>query len=310
MKLSIVSTLYNSSLHLKEFCSRSSDVAHQLVGDDYEIILVNDGSPDNSLDVAIQLCNENPHLVVIDLSRNFGHHKAMMAGLTHAKGESVFLIDVDLEESPEWLMDFSAQMEREQCDVVYGLQKSRKGGWFEKWSGELYYRLIDQLLNFRHPRNITTARLMTRRYVEALLLHHEREIVISCLWHITGFRQSFQVIEKKSSSQTTYDLIRKISHLVNVVTSFSSKPLILIFFSGVAIFSCSLVYAAYMVVLRLFLRYPPGWLDLNHGVGMVVGGVDDSFCWGCRHLSIKGVCRNQATAAVYRKRNSWTKRLI
>lgn len=272
MQLSIVATLYNSARYIDEFCQRAAAAARQLVGDDFEIVLVNDGSPDNSVDVAISLCDRLPFLRVVDLSRNFGHHRAMMAGLAHARGERIFLIDVDLEESPEWLLDFAGQMADEHCDVVYGVQKSRKGGWFERWSGEIYYRLIDQLLSFKHPRNITTARLMTRGYVDALLLHHEREIVISGLWYITGFKQVQRVVEKKSTSTTTYSLLRKFSHLVNVVTSFSSKPLIAIFFCGVAIFSGSLVYAAYLVMRRLFFAIPvDGWTSLMVSVWLLGG---------------------------------------
>ena len=110
MKLSIVATLYQSAPYIAEFHQRASAVASQLVGDDYEIVLVNDGSPDNSLDLAMQLTERMRHVVVVDLSRNFGHHKAMMTGLAHAKGERVFLIDSDLEEEPECLIGFSDQM--------------------------------------------------------------------------------------------------------------------------------------------------------------------------------------------------------
>ena len=88
MKLSIVATLYKSEAYIIEFCQRSSAAAKQLVGDEYEIILVNDGSPDNSLDIAVQLTETDNHLVVVDLSRNFGHHKAMMTGLAYTSNRS------------------------------------------------------------------------------------------------------------------------------------------------------------------------------------------------------------------------------
>src|SRR5690242_13778535 len=127
MKLSIVATLYKSEQYIDEFCKRASNVAEQLAGTDYEIILVNDGSPDDSLIKAIQLTEQNPHIMVVDLSRNFGHHKAMMTGLAHATGNNIFLIDSDLEEEPEWLISFAKQMHDSQCDVVYGVQKRRKG---------------------------------------------------------------------------------------------------------------------------------------------------------------------------------------
>ena len=128
MKFSIVSTLYQSAPYIVEFYQRATAVAQQFAGDDYEIILVNDGSPDNSCELAIKLTETDNHVVVIDLSRNFGHHKAIMTGLVQALGEYIFLIDCDLEEEPEWLSRFTMKMGREQCDVVYGVQERRKGG--------------------------------------------------------------------------------------------------------------------------------------------------------------------------------------
>ena len=178
MKLSIVTTLYRSAPYLAEFHQRAASVARDLVADDYEIVLVNDGSPDESLALAVELTQADPHVTVIDLSRNFGHHKAMMTGLAHAQGELVFLIDSDLEEEPEWLLYFAKQMTQDECDVVYGVQEQRKGGWVERWSGHWFYVLFNALTGLQLPRSVVTARLMTRRYVNALLRHGERELLI------------------------------------------------------------------------------------------------------------------------------------
>ena len=152
--------------------------------DDYEIVLVNDGSPDDSLMRAVRLTESDGNVVLIDLSRNFGHHKAMMTGLSYSQGEKIFLIDSDLEEEPEWLLSFSEQMERDGCDVVYGVQEQRRGGWFEKWSGQWFYKFFESLPGMALPENIVTARLMTRRYVNALLRHDEREVFIAGLWRM------------------------------------------------------------------------------------------------------------------------------
>ncbi|NND81375.1 MAG: glycosyltransferase family 2 protein [Gammaproteobacteria bacterium] len=277
MKLSIVTTLYQSSPYIKEFYRRASDTARALVKDDYEIIFVNDGSPDNSLELAVNFSKSDAHIVVIDLSRNFGHHKAMMAGLTHATGDQLFLIDSDLEEDPEWLLTFSQQLEEQQCDVVYGVQESRKGGLFEKVSGEIYYWLLDRMLSVSHPKNITTARLMTRSYVDALLLHQEREIVISGLWLITGFDQKSSKVSKITTGTSTYNLRRKISHLVNTITSFSSKPLVLIFFTGTTIFFISLLSTINLVVNRIFFSAPlDGWTSVMASIWLL-GGITISF---------------------------------
>jgi len=257
MKLSIVATLYQSAPYVKEFYQRASTTARQVVGEDYEIVLVNDGSPDSSLDLAVQLTQEDNHVVVIDLSRNFGHHKAMMTGLENARGERVFLIDSDLEEEPEWLINFESQMNCEASDVIYGVQSKRKGGYFEQFTGKLFYRVFSFFTGIKQPDNIVTARLMSRRYVDALLLHREREINIGGLWIITGFKQCHQTVHKHSSSSTTYSLSRKFSHFVNAVTSFSSLPLVFTFYSGLFISITAVAYISYLIIRYLFIAAPP-----------------------------------------------------
>ncbi|OUS10670.1 glycosyl transferase [Gammaproteobacteria bacterium 53_120_T64] len=257
MKLSIVATLYQSAPYIIEFYQRASTAARQLVDEDYEIVLVNDGSPDNSLDLAVQLTESDIHVVVVDLSRNFGHHKAMMTGLAHAKGELIFLIDSDLEEEPEWLPSFNEQLQRQNCDVAYGVQGQRKGGFFGKVTGNLFYRAFRLLTGIEQPDNIVTARLMSRRYVDALLLHQEREVNIGGLWIITGFKQCYQIVEKHSSSPTTYSLSHKINHLVNAVTSFSSMPLVFTFYAGLFVSISALCHILYLVFRYFLISSPP-----------------------------------------------------
>ncbi len=277
MNLSIVATLYRSAPYIAEFHQRACAAAEQLVGEDYEIVLVNDGSPDNSLDIAVQLTELDSHVVVIDLSRNFGHHKAMMAGLEQSRGDKVFLIDSDLEEEPEWLVEFAKQMVAEKSDVVYGIQQERKGGWFERWSGAVYYSLFNWLSNIEHPRNIVTARLMTRRYVNALLGHKERELVISCLWVITGFKQCAQTVKKHMTSSTTYSIPKKLGHLVNSITSFSEAPLKMIFFCGTLVFFGASLYAAMLIFNRFIMSHPvDGWTSIMVSI-WVLGGMVISF---------------------------------
>jgi putative glycosyltransferase len=257
MKLSIVATLYQSAPYITEFHERATAAAKLLVGDDYEIVFVNDGSPDNSLDIAVQLTEIDSNVVVVDLSRNFGHHKAMMTGLAHTKGDRVFLIDSDLEEEPEWLLSFTEQMDAETSDVVYGCQRKRKGGFIERVSGSIFYSLFRLLTGLAQPNNIVTARLMSRRYVDSLLLHQEREVNIAGLWIITGFKQCHQFVKKHSTSPTTYSLSGKFSHFVNAVTSFSSQPLVFTFYSGLFISISALGYIAYLSIRYFLIASPP-----------------------------------------------------
>ena len=277
MKLSIVATLYESAPYIIEFYERASSAAKQLVGEKYEVVFVNDGSPDNSLDLAIELIEDDDHIVVVDLSRNFGHHKAMMTGLAHAKGDLIFLIDTDLEEDPEYLVKFFEQLKNERCDVVYGVQEKRKGNWFERWSGKWFYRIFNFLTGLSLPENVVTARLMTRRYVKALLRHKEREVLIAGLWHITGFNQNAQIVTKRNTSKTTYNFRKKMSVLVNSVTSFSNAPLVGIFYIGVAISTLALIYIAYLVILWMFFTKPlVGWTSVMASIWLL-GGMVISF---------------------------------
>lgn len=277
MKLSIVATLYNSEKYIHEFCQRVSVTARQLVDEDFEIVLVNDGSPDNCLDTAIALLEEFPSLVIVDLSRNFGHHKAIMTGLAHAKGEQIFLIDSDLEEEPEWLLSFSKQMINDDCDVVYGIQAKRKGKPFERWSGSLFYYLLRLLTKEPLPANITVARIMSRRYVNALLEHREQEIYIPGLWHATGFKQQPQIVKKHSSSETTYTFSKKISLLVNSITSFSNLPLVSIFYFGVIIMGVACCYTTLLIINKFFFhKVLDGWTSVMASIWLL-GGLVISF---------------------------------
>lgn len=277
MKLSIVATLYQSEEYISEFISRASAAATKIAGDDYEIILVNDGSPDNSLGVARKYIEQTHNLTIIDLSRNFGHHKAMMTGLAHCSGENIFLLDSDLEEEPEWLYLFSQKLYEAQCDVVYGVQEQRKGKFFERLSGKWFYYIFNNLTGIKLPENIVTARLMSRRYVDALLRHQERELMIAGLWQITGFNQIPITVKKHSASQTTYTLKNKIALLVNSVTSFSNKPLYFIFNAGITISLIAMVYILYLMYRYFFLSTPPdGWTSVMASIWLL-GGIIISF---------------------------------
>lgn len=276
MKLSIVTTMYWSEAYLEEFYKRCKTEA-QKITNDYEIIFVNDGSPDHSLQKAIELSERDDQVMVVDLSRNFGHHKAMMTGLSYTSGDLIFLIDCDLEEEPELLQIFYSRLTEENCDVVFGVQESRKGNIFEKWTGEIFYRIINYLSEIEMPRNIITARLMSRRYVDSLLKFKEQEIFLAGIWYITGFNQIAVEVVKHSTSKTTYKLKNKVAMVINAVTSFSNKPLLLIFNLGMTITIISFFYILYLIVRKVFYAQSlEGWTSLIVSVWFI-GGLIISF---------------------------------
>jgi putative glycosyltransferase len=278
VQLSIVTTLYRSASHLEEFHARISRTASRLTAD-YEIIFVNDGSPDRSLEIARDLLARDERIRIIDLSRNFGHHRAMMTGLARARGELVFLIDSDLEEEPELLERFVDAMRSSQADSVYGVQPARRGGPLERVSGWIFFKLFNRLSDVRIPENLVTVRLMTRRYVEALVEHRERTTMIAGLWALVGFHQVPLEVAKHSRSRSSYSIRRKLTLLANSITSFSDRPLVFIFYLGLAIFVASSLSAAYLIVRRLFLGVmAPGWASLIVSVWLL-GGLT-LFCIG------------------------------
>jgi putative glycosyltransferase len=269
--LSIVTTLYASAPYLEEFYARTCAVAERMTSD-FEIILVNDGSPDNSLEIALSIYQKDRRVRVIDLSRNFGHHKAMMTGLAHARGNMVFLLDSDLEEEPELLNTFYEKLQQTGADVVFGVQQKRKGRPFERISGSLYFKVFNLLSAYPIPPNHTTARLMKCEYVTALMRHQEREFVMSGLWALTGFDQIPISVTKHHKGESAYGLRRKVSHLVNAVTSFSGKPLVFIFYLGSVLILVSSVAALDLIIRRMFFGIMlQGWASLIVSIWLLSG---------------------------------------
>jgi len=278
MDLSIVTTLYSSAPYVREFYARIRTAAEKITGD-YETLFVNDGSPDNSLELALSLYEEDHRVRVIDLSRNFGHYKAIMTGLAYAKGDLVFLVDCDLEEEPELLGTFYSEIKSSRADVVYGVQQARKGGFFKRLSGALFYKLFNLLSSYPVPSNVTIARLMSQRYVVSLVAHKDREIFLDGLWAITGFKQVPLVVEKHSKGSSTYTLKRRASVFVNAIVSFSDKPLAFIFYLGCILVLLSCIAALYLVVRRIFFGdLLIGWPSLIVSIWLL-GGLT-IFCLG------------------------------
>jgi putative glycosyltransferase len=269
-KLSIVTTMYKSASFLREFLERASLAARRLTND-YEVVFVNDGSPDESLDTALDLFRVDEHVVVVDLARNFGHHKAMMTGLAHANGEVIFLVDCDLEEQPELLLDFWDDMTSKQVDVVYGVQEGRKGGLLERASGALFYKSFNAMSPVSVLPNVVTARLMTRRYVTSLLAYREREVSLLGLWALAGYEQAPRMIHKSKREGTSYSMRKRVAVAVNSVTSFTNAPLVLVFWIGLLISVLSLMAAVGLVAYRIMRPFAAGWPSVIVSIWLLGG---------------------------------------
>jgi putative glycosyltransferase len=278
IEISIVTTMYHSPAFVAEFHKRSSEAAVGLALS-YEIIFVNDGSPDDSISKAKLLVEADPRVRVIDLSRNFGHHRALMVGIEHAQGRKIFLIDCDLEEDPHSLSAFFAEMIRTNADVVYGVQNTRKGGIVKSIGGRLFWNFFNFISELNVNPKVITSRLMTRRYVDALLGFRERELFLAGIFALAGFEQVPLIVNKEARIGTTYTLRKRFALLVNAVTSFSSRPLIFVFYIGLIISLISSAAAAVLLVRRLLVSdYQLGWPSIMVSIWLI-GGIT-IFCIG------------------------------
>lgn len=252
MSLSVVTTLYRSLDYLPGFLGECRTALTDAGIEDHEVLFVNDGSPDASADWVLQQRATDPRIRLLDLSRNFGHHRAALAGLNYCRGELVFLIDCDLEVSPNELLRMLASLRQSGADVIYGVQQTRKGDLVERIGGGLFWSLFNRLSDTAVPANVLTERLMTRRYVDALISLGDRNIFLAGMMYWAGFRQvGIPVIKTARSGRSTYTLRRRISLLVEAVTSFSTLPLKMTLYTGVGFMLVSGALAAYFVARKL-----------------------------------------------------------
>ncbi len=235
MKLSIVTSLYRSAGFLPEFYERITRAAAR-VTDEWELVFVDDGSPDNSSDLVRGLMARDARVVLVELSRNFGHHYASLAGVMAARGDLVFYLDVDLEDQPEWLDLFRQELERSQCDIVYAAREQRAGNRFRRWSGSLFYRLFNLFSDVKIVPNICSACLMKRVFVEAMRAMQEKNLFLVGAMAWMGFRSRVITVQRPvRATPSNYTLWRSLRLAANAVTSFSAYPLHLIFMLGLAL---------------------------------------------------------------------------
>ena len=272
MRISLVTPLYNSASHLEELTQRAITTI-QKITEDYEIIFVNDGSPDESYMIAKQLAENNARITLIDLSRNFGQHPALMTGLGAATGDYIFICDSDLEEEPEWIGPFFKHIQQLDADVVFGVQTEKKGSIFYRAARSIFYSSLNLLSGVKFPHNITTARLMSRRYLDAMLQYKERELFAAGIWHMTGFKQVPYPVAKPDRSATTYKLSGLVNIFVNAVTAFSTRPLKAISLVGILISVLALCFIAYLVYFKFFISSAlPGWTSVM-ATTLLLGGI-------------------------------------
>jgi glycosyltransferase involved in cell wall biosynthesis len=262
--ISVVAPCYNEALGIDAFAQRMTAACRALAGESFELLLINDGSRDDTWTRLRALAANDPRIAAVNLARNHGHQLAVTAGLSLARGDAVLVIDADLQDPPELLADMKALLD-DGYDVVYGRRRSRAGeGRFKLGAASVFYALLSRLAEVDIPRDTGDFRLMTRRTVERLNAMPERDRFIRGMVAWLGGRQTELLYDRdpRYAGTTNYTLGRMVRLAVDGVTGFSTLPLRLagvLAGLGVLIAGLILVYA---LVGFFSGRAATGWTSL------------------------------------------------
>lgn len=280
MTLSVVTTLYKSKPFLETFLKEIIASIQIIKITDFELVFVNDGSPDDSLEYLLERKSDIPQIKILDLSRNFGHHYAIQAGLNYASGQYIFLIDNDLETPPSVLVEYYNEIINDNTlDVVYGYQETRKGSFIEKKAGSIFWILINKLSDTKIPHNILTERLMTRQYVNELLRLQDANLFIGGMFYWVGFNQKGIAVKKGlRQGASTYTLKRRAELMLQAITSFSGKPLEWLFYIGISISFFSFLFLIYLAFQKIIYQdeVQLGWTSIV-AVNVLILGIISTF---------------------------------
>ena len=274
--LSVVAPLFNEESNVAELLRRlraAADGAPGIAG--YEIVLVDDGSTDATVELLRAHAAADPRLVIVRLSRNFGHQLAATAGLDVARGDAVVLIDADLQDPPELIPAMVARWQ-EGFDVVYAVRRTRKGeSWFKRWTARLFYRTTQRLTKVAIPVDTGDFRLMSRRVVDALKMIRERHRFIRGLVSWVGYPQTAIEYDRDArfSGTSKYPVSRMLRFAIDGITSFSDVPLRFASYFGFLVSGVAFIVGVFEIALRIFTGYQlPGYTSTIFAI-LFLGGV-------------------------------------
>lgn len=250
---SVVAPCYNEEDNLTTLYNRIREVMDG-IGDPWELILINDGSRDNTLIGMIALHQEDERVKIINFARNFGHQTAVTAGMDYASGQAVVLIDADLQDPPELIADMAARW-REGYEVVYGVRSERLGeSRFKKLTAKLFYRIIYRITDIDIPLDTGDFRLMDRRVVDAVNAMREHNRFVRGLTSWVGFQQTgvTYVRPPREHGETNYPLRKMIRLALDAITGFSYFPLQVAIYVSLVLAFLSVISVPVVVFLRLF----------------------------------------------------------
>ena len=269
--VSVVAPVYNEADLIDEFHTR---VCAALVGVPFELVLVDDGSTDGTALRLGQIADEDSRVRVVSLSRNFGHQTALTAGLDHACGDAVVMLDADLQDPPE-LIPKMLDHWRAGCDVVYAVREHRHGeSRFKLSTARWFYKLFDMLASVELQHNAGDFRLLDRRPLDALLSMRERNRFLRGMTVWVGYTQAAVPYRRdgRYAGETKYTLSKMIRFSLDAISSFSYRPLQLATLLGFVISTLAFIAIPVVIVLRLLGSYLPGFGAITILV-LLLGGI-------------------------------------
>lgn len=275
MTLSIVTPLFNEEGNFPELYRRLSLAAKEIAGDSYELIFVNDGSRDQTISLVLQAAEKDNHVKYISFSRNFGHQIAVTAGLDASVGQSVVIIDGDLQDPPEVIPQLYKK-HKEGFEVVYGKRTVRKGdSIFKKITAKWFYRILRSITSIDIPLDTGDFRLIDRKIVESLKLMPEQNKFLRGQIAWLGFRQTSVEFERDQRlfGTTGYPLKKMLKFAMDGITAFSDKPLQMVTNAGLVVsFIAFLVMLYALYSFYILERTMAGWTSLILST-MFIGGI-------------------------------------
>ena len=270
---SVVVPVFDEADGIEEFHRRLS-AAMPILGESWEAIYVNDGSRDRTLTILERLRCGDGRIGLVNLSRNFGKEVATTAGLDHAKGEAIIVIDADLQDPPEVIPELVAAW-RDGFDMVYAQRRMREGeSWFKKLSADLFYRFMQSLGEVQMPRNAGDFRLMSRRAVDALLQLREHHRFMKGLFAWVGFPSTSVLYDRapRASGRTKWSYWRLWNLALEGITSYTVMPLKVATYLGLMVALFAVIYGGGIILRTLLLGNPvPGYPSLM-AVILFLGG--------------------------------------
>ena len=266
--------MYNEELNIDYLFERLLYVMNSL-DSKYEIICVNDGSKDNTLQCLINYCQRNPNIKVINLSRNFGKEIALTAGIDHTRGQAVIPIDADLQDTPELIIELVNKWQQG-YDVVYATRLFREGeSWLKRFTANVFYHIISRISPIPIPRNTGDFRLLDRRVVEALKQMPERTRFMKGLFAWVGYKQTSIYYDRpqRYRGKTKWNYWKLWNFAIDGIASFSLAPLKIWTYIGLVIALLAFTYAIFLVLRTLIWGIDiPGYASLMVAI-LFLGGV-------------------------------------